>query len=100
MYRISVLDGNRDHWQAVQKKNKDIHHSDREGARSLEESLTVKVTATKLESPEKIKFKTIIHAVSYNNTCKEKKSVSTLKHLLFRLGLNYLNLLFSFLLFM
>ena len=57
----------RDHWQVVQKENKDNHHSNREGARSLEESLAAKVaTATKLESSE-IKFKTVINAVSYIN---------------------------------
>ena len=51
----------KDHWQVVQKGNKDTHHSNREGTGSIEEGFH-----TKLESSED-QIKTAIHTASYNS---------------------------------
>ena len=43
LYRVSVFEGDTETIGKLSKKgNRDIHHSNREGARNLEEGLTVK----------------------------------------------------------
>ena len=68
MYRISILKGNTEVINKLSKKEIKTFITLAEKVQEvLKKDLTVKVTATKLESPKKIKLKTIIHAASYNN---------------------------------
>ena len=68
LYRISVLEGNAEVINNLSKKETKTFITLTEKVQeALKKDLTVKVTAAKLESSEKIKLKTTIHAASYNS---------------------------------
>ena len=76
--RISVFKGNTETISKLsKKKSTNIHHSDREGTRSLEEG---QATANKLESPKKIKLNKAQPSMQLHIITK--LSANTLKHLL------------------
>ena len=86
LHRISVLEGNIEFIGKLIKKETKAFIA-----------LNEKVQESELESPRMIKFKITIHAVSYEQRRGLQKH---LKHLLFKVKLNYLNLLFSLLFFL